>query len=61
VSWPLATFAIVFGVLIAGWLAYERSRPSARMTAVVGTLACAGGCGSVASLAQDPRGENIGG
>jgi prenyltransferase beta subunit len=47
VSWPLATFAIVFGVLIAGWLAYERSRPSARMTAVVGTLA------AVAALGRD--------
>jgi prenyltransferase beta subunit len=46
-SWPLATFAIVFGVLIAGWLAYERSRPSARMTAVVGTLA------AVAALGRD--------
>jgi Prenyltransferase and squalene oxidase repeat len=39
VSWPLASFAIVIGVLLAGWLAYERSRPSARMVAVVGTLA----------------------
>jgi len=47
VSWPLATFAIVFGVLLAGWLAYERSRPSARMTAVVGTLA------AVAALGRD--------
>jgi energy-coupling factor transport system substrate-specific component len=47
VSWPLATFAIVLGVLLAGWLAYERSRPSARMTAVVGTLA------AVAALGRD--------
>jgi energy-coupling factor transport system substrate-specific component len=46
-SWPLATFAIVFGVLFAGWLAYERSRPSARLTAVVGTLA------AVAALGRD--------
>ncbi|MFZ1154983.1 MAG: prenyltransferase/squalene oxidase repeat-containing protein [Solirubrobacteraceae bacterium] len=46
-SWPLATFAIVFGVLLAGWLAYERSRPSARLTAVVGTLA------AVAALGRD--------
>lgn len=46
-SWPLATFAIVLGVLFAGWLAYERSRPSARMTAVVGTLA------AVAALGRD--------
>ena len=46
-SWPLATFAIVLGVLLAGWLAYERSRPTARMTAVVGTLA------AVAALGRD--------
>lgn len=46
-SWPLSSFAIVLGVLIAGWLAYERSRPSARMTAVVGTLA------AVAALGRD--------
>jgi prenyltransferase beta subunit len=47
VSWLLSSFAIVLGVLIAGWLAYERSRPSARMTAVVGTLA------AVAALGRD--------
>ena len=46
-SWPLATFAIVLGILLAGWLVYERSRPSARMTAVVGTLA------AVAALGRD--------
>ncbi len=46
-SWPLATLAIVLGVLVVGWLAYERSRPSARMTAVVGTLA------AVAALGRD--------
>ena len=46
-SWALSSFAIVLGVLIAGWLAYERSRPSARMTAVVGTLA------AVAALGRD--------
>ncbi|MGA7704575.1 MAG: prenyltransferase/squalene oxidase repeat-containing protein [Solirubrobacteraceae bacterium] len=46
-SWPLSSFVIVLGVLIAGWLAYERSRPSARMTAVVGTLA------AVAALGRD--------
>jgi hypothetical protein len=47
VSWPLASFAIVFGVLAVGWLAYERSRPSARMAAVVGTLA------AIAALGRD--------
>ncbi len=46
-SWPLASFAIVAGVLILGWLAYERSRPSARMVAVVATLA------AVAALGRD--------
>lgn len=46
-SWVVASFAIVFGVLLAGWLAYERSRPSARMAAVVGTLA------AVAALGRD--------
>jgi hypothetical protein len=47
VSWPLASFLIVFGVLGAGWLAYERTRPSARMVAVVATLA------AVAALGRD--------
>jgi len=47
VSWPLASFALVFLVLILGWLAYERARPSARMVAVVGTLA------AVAALGRD--------
>jgi prenyltransferase beta subunit len=47
VSWQLASFAIVAGVLLAGWLAYERSRPSARMVAVVATLA------AVAALGRD--------
>jgi energy-coupling factor transport system substrate-specific component len=43
----VASFSIVFGVLAIGWLAYERSRPSARMAAVVGTLA------AVAALGRD--------
>jgi hypothetical protein len=47
VSWPLASFVIVAGVLIVGWLAYERARPSARMVAVVATLA------AVAALGRD--------
>ncbi len=46
-SWPLASFAIVAGILLAGWLAYERSRPSAHMVAVVATLA------AVAALGRD--------
>jgi energy-coupling factor transport system substrate-specific component len=47
VSWPLASFLLVAVVLMVGWLAYERSRPSARMVAVVGTLA------AVAALGRD--------
>jgi energy-coupling factor transport system substrate-specific component len=47
VSWPLASFLIVGLVLGLGWLAYERARPSARMVAVVGTLA------AVAALGRD--------
>lgn len=46
-SWPLASFALVAAVLGVGWLAYERSRPSARMMAVVGTLA------ALAALGRD--------
>ncbi|MDE3069460.1 MAG: ECF transporter S component [Acidobacteriota bacterium] len=38
-SWPLASFSLVAGALLIGWLAYERSRPSARTVAVVATLA----------------------
>jgi energy-coupling factor transport system substrate-specific component len=47
VSWPLASFALVAVVLLVGWLAYERSRPSARMIAVVATLA------ALATLGRD--------
>jgi energy-coupling factor transport system substrate-specific component len=47
VSWPLASFLLVGVVLAVGWLAYERRRPSARVVAVVGTLA------AVAALGRD--------
>jgi energy-coupling factor transport system substrate-specific component len=46
-SWPLASFLIVGLVLGAGWLAYERRRPSARMAAVVAVLA------ALAALGRD--------
>lgn len=46
-SWPLASFTLVAAVLLVGWLAYERARPSARMVAVVATLA------AVAALGRD--------
>jgi len=47
VSWPIASFLLVGLVLAAGWIAYERRRPSARMVAVVATLA------AVAALGRD--------
>jgi hypothetical protein len=47
VSWPLASFLTVALVLAAGWVAYERGRPSARMTAAVAVLA------AVATLGRD--------
>jgi prenyltransferase beta subunit len=47
VSWPLASFLLVVLVLAVGWIAYERRRPSARMVAVVATLA------AVAALGRD--------
>ncbi len=47
VSWPLASFLVVGVILLAGWIAYERRRPSARMVAVVATLA------AVAALGRD--------
>ncbi len=46
-SWPLASFALVALVLGAGWLAYERRRPSARMAAVVAVMA------ALAALGRD--------
>jgi energy-coupling factor transport system substrate-specific component len=43
----VAAFSLVALVLALGWLAYERARPSARMVAVVATLA------AVAALGRD--------
>jgi energy-coupling factor transport system substrate-specific component len=51
VSWPLASFALVAAVLAVGWLAYERARPSARMVAIVGTLAAMAALGRDAFVA----------
>jgi energy-coupling factor transport system substrate-specific component len=50
-SWPLVSFAIVLGVLGIGWLAYERSRPSALTVALVGTLAALAALGRDAFVA----------
>jgi energy-coupling factor transport system substrate-specific component len=47
VSWPLASFLVITVVLAVGWVAYERSRPSARMTAVVAVMA------AIAALGRD--------
>jgi len=50
-SWPLASFLLVALVLALGWLAYERRRPSARMAAVVATLAALAALGRDAFVA----------
>lgn len=50
-SWPLASFAIVALILLAGWIAYERTRPSARMAAVVGVMAALAALGRDAFVA----------
>ena len=50
-SWPLASFLVVAIVLAFGWLAYERTRPSARMVAVVATLAALAALGRDAFVA----------
>jgi energy-coupling factor transport system substrate-specific component len=47
VSWPAATFVIVGLILAAGWIAYERSRPSPRTAAVVAVMA------ALAALGRD--------
>lgn len=46
-SWPLASFALVAVALAIGWVAYERSRPSARTVALVATLS------AIAALGRD--------
>jgi len=46
-SWPLASSLVVVLVLGAGWLAYERRRPSARMAAVVAVMS------ALAALGRD--------
>jgi uncharacterized membrane protein len=50
-SWPLASFTVVAVALAAGWLAYERARPSARMIALVATLAALAALGRDAFVA----------
>ncbi len=50
-SWLLASFVIVAGALSVGWIAYERARPSARMIALVATLAALAALGRDAFVA----------
>ncbi len=52
-SWPLACFALVAAVLLVGWLAYERSAPSARTVALVATLSALAALGRDAFAALD--------
>jgi prenyltransferase beta subunit/uncharacterized membrane protein len=46
-SWTVASLAIVCLIVAAGWVAYERRRPSARMAAVVAVMA------ALAALGRD--------
>ena len=50
-SWQLAAFAILTLGLIAGFAWYERTRPDARIVALVGTLAAFGALGRIAFAA----------
>src|SRR5690606_13561153 len=47
-SWQLASFTLLAAALAAGFAWYERSRPSARVLALVGTLAALAVLGRVA-------------
>ena len=50
-SWPLASFLLVGVVLAAGWLAYARRAPSARIAAVVAVMAALAALGRDAFVA----------
>ena len=50
-SWQLAAFAILGVGLLAGFAWYERSKPDARIVALVGTLAAFGALGRIAFAA----------
>jgi energy-coupling factor transport system substrate-specific component len=51
VSWQLGAFAVLGVGLIAGFAWYERTRPDARIVALVGTLAAFGALGRIAFAA----------
>jgi energy-coupling factor transport system substrate-specific component len=50
-SWQLGTFAVIGLGLLAGFAWYERTRPDARMVALVGTLAAFAALGRIAFAA----------
>jgi energy-coupling factor transport system substrate-specific component len=52
-SWLIASFALVTAVLAIGWVAHERSRPSARTVALVATLSALTALGRDAFAALD--------
>lgn len=52
-SWPVASFCLVAAVLAVGWVAYERSRPSARTVALIATLSALAALGRDAFAAID--------
>jgi energy-coupling factor transport system substrate-specific component len=51
VSWQLGAFAILFGALAGGFAWYERTRPDARIVALVATLAAFAALGRIAFAA----------
>jgi energy-coupling factor transport system substrate-specific component len=51
VSWQLAAFTVLAVGLIAGFVWYERTKPDARIVALVGTLAAVGALGRIAFAA----------
>jgi energy-coupling factor transport system substrate-specific component len=50
-SWQLGAFAILALGLLGGFAWYERTRPDARIVALVGTLAAFGALGRIAFAA----------
>jgi energy-coupling factor transport system substrate-specific component len=48
VSWAASTFALLLASLVAGYAWYERARPTARMAAMVATMAGLAALGRVA-------------
>ena len=55
VSWILASFAILGGALAIGFAWYERTHPSARVLALIATLAALAALGRVAFAPHPER------